>query len=746
MIERLAQRRVDERVDRGRDLGRRADGGRPRRTPRRCARAWRRRSSEARRRSSPSRSPVRVDRRARARARRPPPRRDDARARASRSAPSSTPSTLPPPTASGSTSSRRASRGDRRGALPPRSATATSASAFASADAAPRARARARAQGPHDPALQGPRRDEPRAARRDHDEPGVAHPAAGARSRTRSRPTTSSRASWATRSSRAASSSSRTRSTCRTWTSEEADRTIRGQEGPPERRDAARRRSRRAPVAQLPAGEHRGRDPALVPRLLDVRHRRARAPRRARRPEAGPPPHPLRDAGRGAASRRGPTRSARASSARCSKHYHPHGDAAVYDALVRMVQDFSLRYPLIDGQGNFGSIDGDPPAAYRYTECRLARARRGAARRHRQGDGRLRPELRRHTEEPLGPPDAVPEPARQRLGRHRRRHGDEHPAAQPERDHRRADASIARTRTCTLDELLEQMPGPRLPDRRLHLRPRGHPRGLRDRPRQPHGARPRRDRGDARAARADHRHRDPVPGEQGAPGRAHRRAGARGQDRRHLRHPRRVRPRGMRIVDRAQARRARRSGPEPALQADAAADVVRREHARDRRRAARAALAEGGAAALPRPPPRGGHAAHGLRPRPGRGARPHPRGLRDRARQHRPRHRDHPRRPTTRPPRARRPDERARASRERQAQAILDMRLARLTGLEREKLLERVRRAARADRRRCEAILASDEKILRRRARRSSTRSRSSSATSAAPRSPAPSRGSRPRT
>jgi DNA gyrase subunit A len=53
------------------------------------------------------------------------------------------------------------------------------------------------------------------------------------------------------------------------------------------------------------------------------------------------------------------------------KHFHPHGDSAVYDALVRMVQDFSLRYPLIDGQGNFGSIDGDPAAAYRYTECRL---------------------------------------------------------------------------------------------------------------------------------------------------------------------------------------------------------------------------------------------------------------------------------------------------------------------------------------------------------------------------------------
>ena len=54
-------------------------------------------------------------------------------------------------------------------------------------------------------------------------------------------------------------------------------------------------------------------------------------------------------------------------------NYHPHGDQSVYDALVRMAQDFSLRYPLVDGQGNFGSVDGDPPAAYRYTEARLSR-------------------------------------------------------------------------------------------------------------------------------------------------------------------------------------------------------------------------------------------------------------------------------------------------------------------------------------------------------------------------------------
>src|ERR1700679_187861 len=51
--------------------------------------------------------------------------------------------------------------------------------------------------------------------------------------------------------------------------------------------------------------------------------------------------------------------------------FHPHGDTAAYDALVRLAQDFAMRYTLIDGQGNFGSVDGDPAAAYRYTECRM---------------------------------------------------------------------------------------------------------------------------------------------------------------------------------------------------------------------------------------------------------------------------------------------------------------------------------------------------------------------------------------
>ena len=54
-------------------------------------------------------------------------------------------------------------------------------------------------------------------------------------------------------------------------------------------------------------------------------------------------------------------------------NFHPHGDASIYDTLVRLAQDFNMRYPTVDGQGNFGSVDGDPPAAMRYTEARLTK-------------------------------------------------------------------------------------------------------------------------------------------------------------------------------------------------------------------------------------------------------------------------------------------------------------------------------------------------------------------------------------
>ena len=111
--------------------------------------------------------------------------------------------------------------------------------------------------------------------------------------------------------------------------------------------------------------------------------------------------------------------------------YHPHGDASVYDAIVRMAQPFSMRYLLVDGQGNFGSVDGDPPAAMRYTEVRMSKLAARTARRHRQGNRRFRPELRRVGKRAVGAADAHAESAGQRLLGHRGRHGDEHSAAQP---------------------------------------------------------------------------------------------------------------------------------------------------------------------------------------------------------------------------------------------------------------------------------------------------------------------------
>ena len=109
--------------------------------------------------------------------------------------------------------------------------------------------------------------------------------------------------------------------------------------------------------------------------------------------------------------------------------YHPHGDQSIYDALVRMAEDFSMRLPLIDGQGNFGSVDGDAPAAMRYTEVRLEKVGAGAGRRSRQGYRRLPGKLRQYRARAGGAAGAVSQSVGQRRRRHRRRHGDQYPAA-----------------------------------------------------------------------------------------------------------------------------------------------------------------------------------------------------------------------------------------------------------------------------------------------------------------------------
>ena len=145
--------------------------------------------------------------------------------------------------------------------------------------------------------------------------------------------------------------------------------------------------------------------------------------------------------------------------------YHPHGDAALYETLVRMAQPFSLRYPLVDGSGNFGSLDGDSAAAMRYTECRLARISDEMLDRDRAGDGPLPAELRRHEDRAGRAAGAPPEPARQRRDRHRRRHGDQHPAAQPRRGLHGA-RQAARQRGHRQRAAVPLRQGAGLPDRR----------------------------------------------------------------------------------------------------------------------------------------------------------------------------------------------------------------------------------------------------------------------------------------
>ena len=116
--------------------------------------------------------------------------------------------------------------------------------------------------------------------------------------------------------------------------------------------------------------------------------------------------------------------------------YHPHGDTAVYDTIVRMAQSFSMRYLLVDGQGNFGSVDGDMPAAMRYTEVRMSRIATSCWRISRRKRS-ISAQLRRIRARALGAADAGAEPSDQRRVRHRGRHGDQHSAAQSHRDRQR---------------------------------------------------------------------------------------------------------------------------------------------------------------------------------------------------------------------------------------------------------------------------------------------------------------------
>ena len=186
-------------------------------------------------------------------------------------------------------------------------------------------------------------------------------------------------------------------------------------------------------------------------------------------------------------------------------NYHPHGDAPAYDTLVRLAQDFNMRYTLVDGQGNFGSVDGDPPAAYRYTEARLEALAEAMMEDLEKDTVDFVPNFDETTDEPTVLPTAFPNllvngstgiavGMATNIPPHNMREVIDaviwiiektlmapadapklHPRAEAEGD----DPAGA---------------GPGLPDRRPHRRPAGHPGGLHDRPRRHPGARQGRDR------------------------------------------------------------------------------------------------------------------------------------------------------------------------------------------------------------------------------------------------------------
>ena len=324
--------------------------------------------------------------------------------------------------------------------------------------------------------------------------------------------------------------------------------------------------------------------------------------------------------------------------------YHPHGDSAIYDTIVRMAQNFSLRYPLVDGQGNFGSVDDDPAAAMRYTEARLAPIAREMLRDLDSDTVDFVPNYDGSESGAVGVAGALPEPAGQRLLRHRRRHGDEHPAAQPPRDDR-GDGRLHREpghRHHGPDAAHE---GPGLPDRRRDPRPVRHPRRIRDRPwpgpRAGDGAL----RADPRQPRGDRGHRAAVHGQEGRRRRRHpqdRGAGQREEADRDLRRPGPLGPQRHAGRDRAQARREPEGRAQQALQAHADADHVRREHGRPGGERAAAALAARGHPVLHPPPARGRRPALQARAAWPRPPRPRARRPADRPRSHRRDHRADP--------------------------------------------------------------------------------------------------------
>ena len=266
--------------------------------------------------------------------------------------------------------------------------------------------------------------------------------------------------------------------------------------------------------------------------------------------------------------------------------YHPHGDSAIYDAMVRMAQDWSMRVPLVDGQGNFGSIDGDPPAAMRYTEARLAKVAHELLEDIDKDTVDFQDTYDSSGSEPTVLPARFPNLLVNGAGGIAVGMATNIP---PHNLCEVIDGCIALIDEpgMTLPELMKIIPGPDFPTAGIILGRAGI-RGLRNRSRLGDHARARAYRADPRRPRGDHHHRGSLSGEQGDDDREDGGTGARQAHRGHLRPARRIRPPGLSRRHRTEARRRRRRHPEPALSLHAAADLLRLQHGGAERRQARA--------------------------------------------------------------------------------------------------------------------------------------------------------------
>ena len=258
--------------------------------------------------------------------------------------------------------------------------------------------------------------------------------------------------------------------------------------------------------------------------------------------------------------------------------YHPHGDTAVYDTMVRMAQPFSMRYLLIDGQGNFGSVDGDAPAAMRYTEVRMSRLAHELLADIDKETVDFTPNYDESESEPSVLPTRVPNlliNGQTGIAVGMATNIPPHNLTEV------VNACLAHAGrpALTLAGIMQHIPGPDFPTAgiingaqeiatayrtgrgRLSIRARTHIE-------------------DDRQGRAPghHRHRAAVPGEQGAAHRAHRRPGARQEHRRHLRAARRVRQGRHARRHRAEARRSRGHRAQQPVRADADGNRVRHQH------------------------------------------------------------------------------------------------------------------------------------------------------------------------